>query len=344
MLRAVALLAMLLVHLGAFGELDGPLHAIVNASFAAICGVSMVLGTRSLVRTRGWKGIWLWGALRGALIVVLGLVLGLLPGEAGGELASFGVAILIASVFVALPTWAVAVTSVLLGAVATEIGARLALPEMRVLASDPDLSFAGGVLTVLRDVFVLGDAPALVITVQVLVGIMIARTLMAARATRTVTRAALAGICVGVIALAAVFLLNIDELVVDRFLSWALLGGAAVSLIVVSLSALLWDRSTTSAGHPIARWLQATGSAPLTVYVIHAMVSALPLDPFVSAVTQVGLTIAVAVIMVLWHLRGPVETAVGEIVKFAVKTCVPFDFDLASGTKKQPLVAVPPPV
>lgn len=334
MLRAVALLSLLLVHLGVFGDPDGPAHAVVNAVFAVICGISLVQGTQVLARTRGWRAVLLWGVLRGMAILILGLLLGLLPGDAGGELASFGIAIVIAAAFVTLPSWIVALGGVIVAAIGAELGARWGGPEMRAGAVDPDITMPDGLVGTSADIFLLGDVPALVVTVQILVGIIVARLFIAARDRREIVPIARTGLIVGAVILVVVLALNIPDLVVNRFLSWSLLGGSAVAIVLLSLSSLVWDRNLVTPHRFWVRVMQAAGSAPMTAYVMHAVVSAFPLAPVYSAAIQVAVTLAVAVVMVVWHLHGPVETAIGAALRWVTTTLVPFDFALLAGERR----------
>jgi uncharacterized membrane protein len=183
--RGIALFGMIATHvlprMDAEGELTltALLQGRASALFAVLAGVSIVLSTRGALSVPGMRG---WAAaasglcVRGLLIAVLGLALGELPSGVAVILVNYGALFLVATLFLRLPTWALAAGAALWFLVTPQLShvlrgePALADPLLLVPAfthlADPDM-WVGLVLT--------GYYPLLQWTGYILLGMWVAR-------------------------------------------------------------------------------------------------------------------------------------------------------------------------
>ena len=106
---------------------------------------------------------------------------------------------------------------------------------------------------------------------------------------------------------------------------------AGVAIVCIAVLVLCFDARTRVAGARrswLVRWLRATGAAPLSIYVLHYLLtvvtSALPLGgvdapAFTWWAVQVAIVLGVGAVLAWLGRRGPLETLVGWIVKLALR-------------------------
>lgn len=186
--RLVAVAGMMAAHTLAFTDppvgagvtalIDGPPSTL----FAVLGGVSVALAARSRLAA-GERAAAVRATLaRGLLVVVLGLLIVPIASAVFVVLAPFGVAIMAASVFLLLPTWLVAACALGLAAV---VGSLVATARDRLGVLDETHSIATLVadpLGTLQDIVLTGVYPAVTWLAYLLIGMLVARALTAARA------------------------------------------------------------------------------------------------------------------------------------------------------------------
>lgn len=110
-----------------------------------------------------------------------------------------------------------------------------------------------------------------------------------------------------------------------------------VALVVVGLCVAWFDRIRPDGSGPswAARWIQATGAAPLTVYAVHLLVSSATMalamelgDPngvpwwalgFWAWCAQVGIALLIGLVLLLLGRRGPLEALLALAIRWAVR-------------------------
>ncbi|WP_456515211.1 acyltransferase family protein [Agrococcus sp. UYP33] len=309
--RLVAVAGMMASHTLAFSEpepgpgvvalIDGPPSTL----FAVLGGVSVALAARSRLQAGQRAAAVRATIARGLVVLVLGLLLAPIASAVYVVLAPFGLAIAAASVFLLLPTWAVAAVALVLAgsagwlvAVARDrLGVLRETSSIVTLVADPPGT--------LQDIALTGVYPALVWLVYLLIGMLVARALAAARSRGRERPAliALAGVGAALVALgvaASELGLRLigarypggPELARDDLLAngygavpgvepvWQLLaaphtgtpadiartvGIALVVIALLSLVVIALPRGSARAIEP----LRAAGAAPLSIYVVH---------------------------------------------------------------------------
>ncbi|MDR7233066.1 heparan-alpha-glucosaminide N-acetyltransferase domain-containing protein [Agrococcus sp. BE272] len=320
---------------------DGPPSTL----FAVLGGVSVVLAARARLAA-GDR----WGALRstlvrGALVALLGAIIGPFAAAVYVVLVPFGVAIMLAAVLVLLPSWLLAgVTTVLwLAGGSLLVAARERLPSA---ASIGDGAALGERLAATAaDVLLTGVYPVLTWVAYLLVGVLAARALLAARA-RDAERGALVQLAaVGaalVVAGVAASELGIrllagplDDAARDELLrngygaaqgsatAWQLVAAphtgtpadmartVGIALLVIALLGLLaaaLPRPAVRALEP----LRAAGAAPLTIYVVHVLLLTAMLVPLQDAAPALGAGWAAWAVQVVVALAIGAALAAGD--------------------------------
>lgn len=317
--RLVAIVGMMAAHLVAplggdpqapgidqlLGKVIGATVSSTSATtFAVLGGVSLVLLTRAMRGASAWRML-LALFIRGLLIAAVGALLDPLDGPISVVLTFYGIALIIAAPALLLPSWAVAAAAGALwicgGAVNAQVQATLGPSP---IAPDP----AGGatVLHALRELVLTGHYPAITWVAYMLVGILIARALLTARAEGGLQR-----LCVRLAAwgLAVYLAITIGGRIVrmrpewfglpdlrERMLSsgfgapigtdlWMLLiptphsGNPADMLrtvagacFAIGLLVALFDTHRVRTGFGVAA-LRAAGAAPLTIYTAHVVMT-----------------------------------------------------------------------
>ncbi|WP_343921544.1 heparan-alpha-glucosaminide N-acetyltransferase domain-containing protein [Agrococcus citreus] len=310
--RLVAVAGMMAAHTLAFTDppvgagvtalIDGPPSTL----FAVLGGVSVALAARSRLAA-GERAAAVRSTLaRGLLVAVLGLLIVPIATAVFVVLAPFGVAIMAASVFLLLPTWVVAASALALTAL---VGSLVATARDRLGVLDGTHSIATLVvdpLGTLQDIVLTGVYPAITWLAYLLIGMLVARALTAARA-RGRERGALVGLAgfgavlvalgvgaselglrllgdarhPGEPALAREVLLgngygsvpSVDPL-------WQLLAAphtgtpadiartVGIALLVIALLSLIVSLLPSRVRRAVEP-LRAAGGAPLTIYVVH---------------------------------------------------------------------------
>ncbi|MCH1883796.1 hypothetical protein [Agrococcus sp. ARC_14] len=311
--RLVAVAGMMAAHTLSWGE--PPPAAVValtegppSTLFAVLGGVSVVLAARSRLAA-GDR----WGAVRstiarGAVVALLGLLVAPFATAVFVVLVPFGVTIAVAGLLLLAPSWLLLVLAAgigLFGGTVVAI-AGTALPSLRRMSSQ--LSPADAVVPAVNDVLLTGVYPALIWLAYLLIGMLVARALLAAAATggerAMLTRlAGLGALLTGLgIAASEVGVLLLSEQVApgdpalarDQLLAngygsapgvsplWQLLAAphtgtpadvartAGIALLVIALLGLLARRLSPTALRAIAP-LRAAGGAPLTIYIVHVV-------------------------------------------------------------------------
>lgn len=310
--RLVAVAGMMAAHTLARAEppigagvtalIDGPPSTL----FAVLGGVSVALAARSRIAA-GQRAAAVRATLaRGLVVAVLGLLIVPAAPAVFVVLAPFGVAIMAASAFLLLPTWAIAACALALAAVVGSLVA-IARDGLGVLEQTHSV---GTLLTdplgTVQDIALTGVYPAVVWLAYMLIGTLVARAITVARARgreRTMF-ATLAGAGVVLVALGVgaselglrliggrlhpgepdlareVLLANGYGSVPSAEPAWQLLAAphtgtpadiartVGIALLVIALLSLLASALSRSALRAIEP-LRAAGAAPLTIYVVH---------------------------------------------------------------------------
>ena len=336
--RLVAVVGMMAAHTLHFGE-QAPSAAVValidgppSTLFAVLGGASVVLAARARLAVGDRGGAVRSTLARGVVVVLLGLLVIPLAAAVYVVLVPFGAAIMAAAVLVLLPTWVLALLAVLLAAGSGWVAAvaRLQLPglegghSLALLLTDP--------LASLNDVLLSGVYPALTWAAYLLIGMLVARAILAARragrerlalaviggAGAVLAAAGVAASELGVRLLAEdgdvdrardVLLANAYGAVPSAEPAWQLLAAphsgtpadiartAGIALAVIAVLSLLASLLPASAAR-LMEPLRAAGAAPLTIYVVHVVLLTMlggTLGSVPGVVGWAGLAVQVAV-------------------------------------------------
>lgn len=283
---------------------DGPPSTL----FTVLGGVSVVLAARARLAVGDRSGAVRSTLARGMVVALLGLLVIPLASTVYVVLVPFGIAIMAAAVLLLLPSWLLAVLAAALAAVggSVVVAAHERLPllershSLQTLWSDP--------LATAADVLLTGVYPVLTWLAYLLLGMLVARGLLAARATGR-ERAMLLGVgaagalltAAGVVAseiglrlvAAAEYSGELEltrEVALESGygvaqgsgLAWQLLAAphsgtpadiartAGIALLVIAMLSLLATRLPTR-GLRVLEPLRAAGGAPLTIYIVHVI-------------------------------------------------------------------------
>ncbi len=309
--RLVAVAGMMASHTVAFSEpqpgpgvvalIDGPPSTL----FAVLGGASVALAARSRLAAGRRAAAVRATIARGLAVLALGLLLVPIASAVYVVLAPFGLAIMAASAFLLLPSWAVAAVALLLVGTA---GWLVAVARDRLGVLEETHSIATLVVDppgTLQDIALTGVYPAVVWLAYLLIGMLISRALSASRSRgrERSALAALAGVGAGLVALAVVASelgLRIvgerypggpdvarDDLLANGYGAapgvepvWQLLAAphtgtpadiartVGIALLVIALLSLV-TTVLPERGRRAIEPLRAAGAAPLTVYVVH---------------------------------------------------------------------------
>lgn len=312
--RLLAVVGMMAAH--TLGWADQPTPAAIVALtdgppstlFAVLGGVSVVLAARARLAVGDRRGAVRSTLMRGFVVAVLGLLVIPLALAVYVVLVPFGIAIMAASSLLLLPSWLLAVLAVALaaagGSIVAALHERLPLLErshsLETLWSDPVATAA--------DILVTGVYPVLTWLVYLLIGMLVARGLLAARATgreramllvigaagALLTAVAVVASEVGLRLVAAaefggelelardVALANGYGVAQGSGLAWQLLAAphtgtpadiartAGIALLVIAVLSLL-ARALSPRALRVLEPLRTAGSAPLTIYIVHVI-------------------------------------------------------------------------
>lgn len=316
--RLVAVAGMMAAHTLAWVEppvpsgvtalIDGPPSTL----FAVLGGVSVALAARSRLEAGRRAAAVRATVARGLVVLGIGLLIVPIATAVYVVLAPFGVAIMAASVFLLLPTWAIAASALVL---ASLVGSLVVLARDRLGVLDETHSIATLVtdpLGTAQDIVLTGVYPAVTWLAYLLIGMLVARTIAAGRARGrervALVRIAGVGAALTAIGVAASELgLRIlgesyprgpeaarDDLLANGYgaipgatPAWQLLAAphtgtpadvartAGIALLVIAVLCLAAS-ALRGRGLRVIEPLRAAGGAPLTIYVVHVtLVSAL---------------------------------------------------------------------
>lgn len=166
---------------------------IAAALFAVLGGVSAVFASKRALTAGRTGAATVSIVLRGLVLIVLGLALGALEVPIIVVLVYYGVALILVSVFIAARTWLVALSAAVLWIAGGPLNAlaRQALEVVEEAGSPSFESFAAEPLETLRGLLLTGAYPAITWVAYLLVGILIARALLAANERGRLSRTAL---------------------------------------------------------------------------------------------------------------------------------------------------------
>ncbi len=311
--RLLAVVGMMAAHTLGGGE--GPPAAVValidgppSTLFAVLGGVSVVLAARARLAAGDRGGAMRSILVRGLVVAVLGFLVIPFAAAVYIVLVPFGVAIMAASVLVLLPSWLLAVLAAALAAAGGSlvVAAHERLPlldgthTLGTLWSDP--------LATVADVALTGVYPALIWIAYLLIGMLLARGILAARAAGR-ERAAFGGIGgIGAVLTAAALVVSdigLRRVAAAEFggsletardvalasgygvaqgsgLAWQLLAAphtgtpadiartVGIALMVIAGLSLVASFLPTRVLQ-IIEPLRAAGAAPLTIYIVHTI-------------------------------------------------------------------------
>lgn len=318
--RLVAIVGMMAAHLiaplgsdPAGSAIDQALGKVIGATvsstsattFAVLGGVSLVLLTRSM-RGASAGRMLLSILIRGVVIALIGAALLVLDGPISVVLTYYGVAMIIASPALLLPSWAVGAVAGFLWLFGSAINVNLrAVLAASPQTADPDAMAETAVA--MRDLLITGHYPAVTWVPYMLVGILIARMLLAAREGADLRRLCLR---LAISGLALYLLITVAGRVVRMRPSWFslpdlgermlssgfgapigtelwmhliptphsgspadMLRTVAGACFVIGALVLLFDARSRHDGLPL-QTLRAAGAAPLTIYTAHVIATA----------------------------------------------------------------------
>lgn len=311
--RLVAVAGMMAAHTLSWSEpapaavtalVDGPPSTL----FAVLGGVSVVLAARARLAAGDRGGAVRSTLARGAVVALLGVLIAPLASAVYVVLVPFGVAIAVAAPLLLARSWLLAALAAAItvggGSIVAIAGSRL--PSLQRFSGDP--STLEAVLPAVNDVLLTGVYPALIWLGYLVIGMLVARALLAARAAGTertmLTRIAgigalLTGIGVAMSELGVLLLTDTvapgepalarDLLLVNGYGSvpdagplWQLLAAphtgtpadiartAGIALVTIGLLSLLVGRLSPGVLRAIEP-LRAAGGAPLTIYIVHVV-------------------------------------------------------------------------
>lgn len=287
---------------GVVALVDGPPSTL----FAVLGGVSVVLAARQRLAAGDRRGAIRSTLARGAVVAVLGLLVAPLATAVFVVLVPFGVSIALAGLLLTLPSWAIAALAAALWAAGGSLAAiaRESLPAELFEPEGPGDALLAGAL----DVVLTGVYPVVTWLAYLLVGMLLARALLEARA-RGRERRALATVgAVGAALIAAavaaselgvrlvaetVLELPVaavrDSILMNGYgaaqgaeLAWQLVAAphtgtpadmartVGIGLVAIALLGLL-AASLPPAALRVLEPLRAAGAAPLTIYVVHVV-------------------------------------------------------------------------
>ncbi|MCR8670669.1 heparan-alpha-glucosaminide N-acetyltransferase domain-containing protein [Agrococcus sp. HG114] len=307
--RLVAVVGMMAAHTMLLAE-PAPPDAVValvdgppSTLFAVLGGVSVVLAARQRLAAGDRRGAVASTLVRGAVVAMLGIVVAPLASAVFVVLVPFGVAIAISGAMLLLPSWSLGLALAVLWAVG---GSVVAIARERFGSADD------GVLEAALGVVLTGVYPVVTWLAYLLVGMLVARALLAARAAGTERRALVLIALVGAALLAAAVATSeigvrlVAERVLDAPLdsardtilangygaapgtdaAWQLVAAphtgtptdmartVGIALLVIGALGLLSAALPRRALRAIEP-LRAAGAAPLTIYVVHVVLVAL---------------------------------------------------------------------
>lgn len=179
---------------------------IAAALFAVLGGVSAVFASRRALAAGRTGAAIASIMLRGVVLILLGLALGALLSPIIVVLAYYGVALILVSVFIAARSWVIALAAGVLWIAGGPLNAlaRQALGVVEEAGSPSFESIAGAPLETVRGLLLTGTYPAITWVAYLLVGMLIARALVAANARGRLSRTSLslAGLGAGLAVLA----------------------------------------------------------------------------------------------------------------------------------------------
>lgn len=321
--RLAAVVGMMAAHTVLWEEAPPGVVALVDGPpstlFAVLGGVSVVLAARQRLAAGDRRGALLSTLVRGAVVAVLGIVVAPLATAVFVVLVPFGVSIALAGLLLMLPSWALAAIAAVLWAAGGSLAA-IARERLPAALVDPE-GLGDALLAAAVDVVLTGVYPVVTWLAYLLVGMLLARALLAARA-RGRERRALAAIgaiggaliAAGIAAselgvrLVAETVLELPaEAMRDSILmnaygaaqgtepAWQLVAAphsgtpadmartVGIGLVVIALLGLI-AASLPARALRVLEPLRAAGAAPLTIYVVHVvLLSTLALaDPALS--------------------------------------------------------------
>lgn len=289
------------------GKIIGATVSSTSATtFAVLGGVSLVLLTRAM---RGASAGRLLLALfiRGILIALIGALLDPLDGPISVVLTFYGIALIIAAPAVLLPSWAVATAAGVLWLAGGAMNAQLRAAIGPVPVALEPVSGAT-MLHALRELLVTGHYPAITWVAYMLVGILVARALLTARASGELRRLCLRLAAWG---LTVYLVITVGGRIAHMRPEWFGLPGptgpmlrsgagapigtdlwmlliptphsgtpadmlrtVAAACFAIGLLVALFDTHRVRTGFVVAA-LRAAGAAPLTIYTAHVVTTAI---------------------------------------------------------------------
>ncbi|WP_405217087.1 heparan-alpha-glucosaminide N-acetyltransferase domain-containing protein [Agrococcus sp. Ld7] len=348
--RLVAVAGMMAAHtLGSAEAMPAAVVALVDGPpstlFAVLGGVSVTLAGRARLVAGDRGGAVRATLARGAVVALLGVLIAPLATAVYVVLVPFGVAIALAAPLLLAPSWLLATlaTAIVLGGGSVVTWAGSHLPSLH-RASDV-FGPLESLLPAVNDVLLTGVYPALIWLGYLLIGMLLMRGLLAARAAGTeramLTRVAGAGaLLTGIgVAMSELGVLLLSDVVApgepsvarDWLLSngygaapdegplWQLLAAphtgtpadmartAGIALLAIGLLGLLVQRCSPRTLRAIEP-LRAAGGAPLTIYIVHVVGYSL----------AAGLLIEVAPAIVSgwggWAVQVAIALAIGAVL------------------------------
>lgn len=362
--RFVALVGMMGAHLAAsqfsYRWLDSITSGFPSTLFAVLGGFGVTFATRRYLQAGHVAAATASTIGRGALVFLFGFFLEYLPNDPIAViLMFFGVTIALSAAFLRAPSW-------VLAAFATALA--LVTPNMLAFAAKNEVPAEGtwlhGPASFVARIFLTGNYPVLTWLTYLLVGMILARWVLRSRQTgkllATSTWLTLGGAAVGGSAWAtgqwylrtklipqhpnvpgedwlgsmhghpplqgwdAIFLVSPHS---GSTIDILRTGGVAVALIGLCLLVTLpWKT--------VPRWLRpavAAGSAPLTIYVLHLLVTSLALTLSGGLETfwapappwwihwwffwQLALVLLVGWVLSKRHQRGPLEVLTSDVAR-----------------------------
>ncbi|WP_051223200.1 heparan-alpha-glucosaminide N-acetyltransferase domain-containing protein [Agrococcus lahaulensis] len=287
---------------GVVALVDGPPSTL----FAVLGGVSVVLASRQRLAAGDRAGAMRSTLARGAVVALLGILVAPLATAVFVVLVPFGVSIVLAGLLVTLPSWALAALAAALWAAGGSLvaTARASLPA----ALEDPAGTGDALLAATLDVVLTGVYPVVTWLAYLLVGMLLARALLAARARGRERRAlATVGVAGAALIAAAVAASELGvRLVAETVLelpaeamrdsilmnaygaaqgtepAWQLVAAPhsgtpadmartiGIGLVAIALLGLLAASLPPRALRAFEP-LRAAGAAPLTIYVVHVV-------------------------------------------------------------------------
>lgn len=308
--------------------------------FAVIGGCSLVLATRRRLEIGDRRGAVVSVLVRGACVVAIGLLLELLPSSVMVVLVPFGLAMMLTAPLLLVPSRALVAPLVLLAAaghpLAQSVPGPVEFGTVTLLSLDDPIG-------VLRGIILTGQYPLITWVPYLVLGMMLMRRLLHAQQTGQVRCSARRIAAIGVLAA----LLGHALPLVARMLgastqgAWYMAaphtgtlgdmlatGGVAVALIASAIWLLPPGRHLVRRS---ARILRSAGAAPLSLYVLHVLLTSVGLIAavvlsggelttmpwYVAGMGVLGvhllLVVAVGAVLARRGSRGPLEALLARI-------------------------------